>query len=59
MFARQIAQRGMDAVDTGNWQRAEEFFAKAVEVCPDDERVQSRYAEALWRRGSRPRPWNI
>lgn len=54
VFARQIAQRGMDAVDTGNWQRAEEFFAKAVEVCPDDERVQSRYAEALWHRGSRP-----
>jgi tetratricopeptide (TPR) repeat protein len=43
----------MDAVDAGNWQRAEEFFAKAVEVCPVDERVQSRYAEALWRRGSR------
>ena len=54
VFARQIAQRGMDAVDAGNWQRAEEFFAKAVEVCPVDERVQSRYAEALWRRGSRP-----
>ena len=53
VFARQIAQRGMDAVDAGNWQRAEEFFAKAVEVCPVDERVQSRYAEALWRRGSR------
>jgi Flp pilus assembly protein TadD len=43
----------MDAVDAGNWQSAEEFFAKAVEVCPVDERVQSRYAEALWRRGSR------
>ncbi|MHB0955102.1 MAG: tetratricopeptide repeat protein [Pirellulaceae bacterium] len=51
--ARQIAQRGMDAVDAGNWQRAEEFFAKAVDVCPVDERVQSRYAEALWHRGSR------
>ena len=43
----------MDAVDAGNWQRAEEFFAKAVEVCPVDERVQSRYADALWHRGSR------
>ena len=32
---------------------AEEFFAKAVEVCPVDERVQSRYADALWHRGSR------
>jgi len=53
VFARQIAQRGMDSVDAGNWQRAEEFFAKAVEVCPMDERVQSRYAEALWHRGAR------
>lgn len=53
VFARQIAQRGMDAVDAGDWQRAEEFFAQAVEVCPVDERVQSRYAEALWHRGSR------
>ena len=53
VFARQIAQRGMDAVDAGNWQRAEEFFAQAVEVCPVDERVQARYADALWHRGSR------
>jgi Flp pilus assembly protein TadD len=52
VFARQIAQRGMDAGDVGNWQRAEEYFAKAVEVCPVDERVQARYAEALWRRGA-------
>jgi tetratricopeptide (TPR) repeat protein len=53
VFARQIAQRGMDAVDTGNWQSAEEFFAKAVDICPVDEQVRSRYAEALWHRGSR------
>lgn len=53
VFARQIAQRGMDSVDVGNWQRAEEFFAQAVEVCPVDEQVQARYADALWHRGSR------
>ncbi len=53
VFARQIAQRGMDSVDAGDWQRAEGFFAQAVEVCPMDERVQSRYAEALWHRGAR------
>jgi tetratricopeptide (TPR) repeat protein len=53
VFARQIAQRGMDAVDAGNWNRAEEYFAKAVEACPVDERVQARYAESLWRRGAR------
>jgi tetratricopeptide (TPR) repeat protein len=52
VFARQIAQRGMDAGDAGNWQRAEEYFAQAVKVCPVDERVQARYAEALWRRAA-------
>jgi tetratricopeptide (TPR) repeat protein len=51
--ARQIAQRGMDAVDAGDWTRAEEHFAKAVEVCPVDERVRWRYADALWVRGAR------
>ena len=37
----------------GDWERAEEFFAQAVEVCPSDERVRSRYAETLWNRGSK------
>jgi tetratricopeptide (TPR) repeat protein len=53
VLARQIAQRGMDAVDAGNWQKAEECFAQAVDVCPVDERVQARYADALWHRGTR------
>jgi len=53
VLARQIAQRGMDAVDAGNWQKAEQSFAQAVEVCPVDEQVQARYAEALWHRGAR------
>lgn len=43
----------MDAVDAGNWPSAEESFAKAVDICPVDEQVRSRYAEALWHRGSR------
>ncbi len=48
--ARQIALRGMDAVQSENWVEAERLFAQAVEVCPVDESVRSRYAEALWRR---------
>jgi tetratricopeptide (TPR) repeat protein len=50
--ARQIAQRGMDALDARQWQRAESLFAEAVKVCPVDERVRWRYADALWRRGA-------
>ena len=52
VYARQIAQRGMDASDAGNWQRAEDLFAQAVKVCPSYERVQARYAESLWRRAA-------
>ncbi len=51
--ARQIAQQGMDAYHAGDWRRAEEFFAQAVEVCPVDERVRWRYAETLWNLDSR------
>lgn len=53
VMARQIAQRGMDALDARQWQQAESLFAEAVKVCPVDERVRWRYAEALWQRGAR------
>jgi tetratricopeptide (TPR) repeat protein len=49
--ARQIALRGMDALEAGHLDEAERYFAEAVETCPVDERVRRRYAEALWRRG--------
>jgi tetratricopeptide (TPR) repeat protein len=51
--ARQIAQQGISAFHAGDWRRAEEYFAKAVEVCPVDERVRGRYAETLWNLGKR------
>lgn len=49
--ARQIALQGLDAVQAQQWEQAEQLFAKAVDVCPTDERVRWRYAEALWHRG--------
>ncbi len=51
--ARQIALRGLDAVQAQQWEQAEQLFAKAVDVCPADERVRWRYAEALWHRGAK------
>lgn len=36
----------------GRWEEAEKIFAGAVKCCPSDERAQSCYAEALWRRGA-------
>ena len=56
--ARQIARQGADAFSAGDWQRAEEHYAKAVDVCPVDERVRSRYAETLWQRVLMLRPSN-
>ncbi len=49
--ARQIARQGADAFSAGDWDRAEQYFSKAVEACPVDERVRARYAETLWNRG--------
>ena len=51
--AREISQRGMEAYQAGNWQGAEVLFRQAVDVCPADERVRSRYADILWHRGAR------
>ncbi len=50
--ARQIAQQGMDAFHSGDWPRASKYLAQAVDVCPVDERIRSRYAETLWNLGS-------
>jgi tetratricopeptide (TPR) repeat protein len=49
--ARQIARKGADATHLGDWERAAQFYAEAVEVCPVDEQVRARYAETLWNLG--------
>jgi len=51
--AREIALRGTDALQSGRLEQANQLFARAVEVCPVDERVRARYAESLWQQGSR------
>ena len=51
VLARQIARQGADAYHAGELERAQELYAKAVQVCPVDERVQARYAETMWSRG--------
>lgn len=49
VLARQIARQGADAFHNGDWDQAEQCYAKAVETCPVDERVRARYAETLWK----------
>lgn len=51
VLARQIARQGADAFHEKDWERAEQYYSKAVEVCPVDERVRARYAETMWNLG--------
>jgi Tfp pilus assembly protein PilF len=49
--SRQLSLRGLDAIQRGEWSKAEELFGRAIEVCAADELAHHRYAESLWRRG--------
>ena len=49
---RQLTQRGISAVERGEWERAESFFSQAIESCPVDCEARRQYAETLWHRGA-------
>lgn len=49
--ARDLSFRGLHAMQHDDWSTAEVLFGRAVQACPEDERAQQRYAQALWRRG--------
>lgn len=51
--SRQFSQRGVTAIETGQWVEAEELLAKAVKCCPENLEARRHYAEALWHRGRR------
>jgi tetratricopeptide (TPR) repeat protein len=48
---RQLAQRGMSALERGEWNRAESLLSQAIKSYPDDPNAQRYYAEVLWQRG--------
>lgn len=50
-LARQFSQRGMTAMERGDWTAAESLLAQAVKSCPSDWQSHQYYAEALWLRG--------
>jgi tetratricopeptide (TPR) repeat protein len=56
--ARQMALRGMDAVQRGQLTDAEMLFSRAVQMCPLDERMQCHYADTLWQLGNRDQAVN-
>jgi cellulose synthase operon protein C len=51
---RQLTQQGVNAMDRGDWKRAEQLLARAVETSKTDPDARRNYAEALWHRGARP-----
>lgn len=50
---RQYSQRGMTAIEQGNWAEAEWMLSQAIETCPIDSVAREHYAETLWHRGQR------
>jgi tetratricopeptide (TPR) repeat protein len=51
--ARQLSQRGLNAMERGDYASAESLLSDAVKVCPQDLNARRQYAEALWQRGER------
>lgn len=49
--AREMSLRGLDAMQRGRHEEAEQLFAAAIKTCPVDERARRNYADLLWKRG--------
>lgn len=47
---RQLSQRGISAMERGQWEQAETFLAEAIKSSPVDAQARRQYAEALWHR---------
>jgi tetratricopeptide (TPR) repeat protein len=51
--ARQLTQQGVNAMERGDWKRAESLLARAVDLSKIDVDARRHYAEALWHRGAK------
>ena len=51
--ARQLSQRGIGAMERGDWGQAEALLGQATQACPADPEARRQYAEALWHRGAK------
>ncbi len=49
---RQLTQQGINAMERGDWKRAESLLSRAVEMSKTDADARRHYAEALWHRGA-------
>jgi tetratricopeptide (TPR) repeat protein len=50
---RQLTQQGINAMERGDWKRAESLLSRAVETSATDTDARRNYAETLWRRGAK------
>jgi Tfp pilus assembly protein PilF len=53
LTCRQLTQRGITAMEQGDWDTAERSLYAAVESCNIDAESRRHYAAALWHRGDR------
>lgn len=51
--ARELSRQGVAAMETGQWQQAEDLLRKSLTTVPDDASAHRAMAEALWHRGAR------
>lgn len=53
LTCRQLTQRGITAMEQGDWDTAEQSLSAAVASCDIDAESRRHYAAALWHRGDR------
>lgn len=51
--SRQVSQRGITALERGDWQAGETLLAQSIKLCSVDPEPHYQYAEALWHRGAK------
>ena len=51
--SRQLSQQGVEAIEHGQWDRAENLLGQAVKACPTNPDAHRHYGESLWNRGEK------
>ncbi|MCP4191220.1 MAG: tetratricopeptide repeat protein [Planctomycetaceae bacterium] len=51
LLARQLSQQGLDALDRGQIEQAENHFSEALDRCPANVNARCHLADCLWKRG--------
>jgi tetratricopeptide (TPR) repeat protein len=49
---RDFSRQGASAMQSGQWQQAEDLLQKGIDASPDDAELRRQLAEVLWQRGA-------